>query len=34
MTHEAPCSLTTMVMSVPLMMLVVLRLIGIKSGMK
>jgi hypothetical protein len=34
MTHEAPCSLSTMVMSVSLMMLVVLRLIRIKSGMK
>jgi hypothetical protein len=34
MSHEAPCSLTTMVMSVSLTMLVVFRLIGIKSGMK
>jgi hypothetical protein len=34
MSHEAPCSLTTMVMSVPLTMFVVLRLIGIISGMK
>jgi hypothetical protein len=34
MTHEAPCSLTTLATSMSLAMLVMLGLVGIESGMK